>query len=108
MFKEKILLLSSGYKIMTVDNVGKGLFHWLTDIFSTSDPLCPLSTDFPALLTSTLTKETAHYSESLLIICLSVHGVTSEKTVILLSYLAELPFIALTDKSTNFCVIVYK
>jgi len=83
---------------MTVGNLGKGFFHWPTHVFGTSDPFCPLGTAFPAWLTSTLPKEAAHYSESLVIICLSVHGVTSEKTIILLSYLTELLFITLQIK----------
>jgi hypothetical protein len=70
---------------MTVGTVGEGFFHWLTDVFGTSDTFYPLVTAFPAWLTSALTKERAHYSESLANICLSVHGVTSEKTLILLS-----------------------
>ena len=85
-FMEKILLPFSGYKNMTVGNVGKGFFNWLTDVFGTSNPFCPLDTIFPACLTSTLTKETANYSESLVTICLSLPGVTSEKTVILFFY----------------------
>ena len=93
---------------MTVGNVGKGFFHWLTDVFGTSDPFCPLSTAFPAWLTPTLKKEAANYSENLVIICLSVHGVTSEKTTILLSYLIQILFITLTDKSTNSCEGVYR
>jgi len=71
---------------MTVGNVGKGFFHWLTDVFGTSDSFCSLGTAFPAWLTSTLTKKAAHYSENLVIFCLSVHGFTSDKTIILLSY----------------------
>jgi len=72
---------------MTVGNLGKGFYHWLTDVFDTSDPFYTLGTAFPAWLTSTLTKEAARYSESLVIICLSVRGVTSQKTIILLSCL---------------------
>ena len=55
---------------MTVGNLGKVFFHWLTDVFDTSYPFCTLGTSFPGWLTSTLTKEAAHYSESLLIIYL--------------------------------------
>ena len=54
--REKYCFHLQGMK-MTVGNLGKGFFHWLTDVFDTSYPLCILGTAFPAWLTSTLTKE---------------------------------------------------
>jgi hypothetical protein len=93
---------------MTVSNVGKEFFHWLTDVLGTSNSFCPLGTAFRAWLTATVTKEVAHYFKSLVVFCLSLHGVTSEKTVTLLSYVTAIRFIAFTDKSTNSCVVDYK
>jgi hypothetical protein len=107
-FKGNKVLRFSGCKKCDVTYCGDGTFLWLSDISGPSHPFCPLTTAFPAWFTSILMKDAAHYSETSLRICLPLHGVTYKETVMLLSFVTEVLFFTIADKSTSISILLYK